>query len=448
MEAGVSDPVSIGPPLYAAVAVPSSQLSAIVGSNPNPGEAVLLPATNYLRPDALGQGEAGDFSNLDEFTIETWMRIGSTPAGTQAIFYGPDTGGSNLQYRLDLSSARILTWTVRNSINVNIPTAASTALVVDTWHHVVCQTYNSAARLWIDGVQQPTSAWVAMVADPAVAGGTFTVGDGAGTVTMAFDEMAMYRHGLTPDRIAAHYAAGVSRGFARGQAAGQRITAVLDAAGSQAATSIQAGTRTVEGMFMVGQAPLDEIRRAVRADNVDAVFFAGRDGTLTYLNAGHRSASPYNTVQATFDDDGTDLPYQGLTLDYSDSLLANQWDVTRTGGETQTVTDTASIAAYYKRPQSISDVPVTTDGEASAIATAMLAKYKDPMTRITEITLMTDDPAVTEAVFRRDIGDRIRVFRTPPGGGARIDQTLFIQKISVDASPSGPWRVTWAVSPV
>ena len=447
MEAGVSDPVSIGPPLYAAVSTPSSELSAIVGTNPNPSESVVLPATNYLRTDALGQGEAGDFSNLADFTVETWLRIGGTPAGSQAIFYGPACDGAGIQYRLDLSSARALTWTVRNSLNATV-SAASTGINEDEWYHVVCQTYDSGVRLWLNGTQVASTSWSAMVVDPATAGGYFTVGDGAGTVTVVYDEMAMYRHGLTADRIQAHYQAGVNRGFLRGQASGHRVAAVVDASTSQAATDIDTGARTVEGVFMVGQAPLDEIRRAVRADNVDALFFAARDGTLTYLDADHRSVSPHSTVQATFDDDGTDLPYQGLELDYSDSLLANQWDVTRTGGLTETSTDTASIAAYYKRPQSISDVPVTDDTEASDIAAAMLAKYKDPMTRVTSITMTTDTPAVTENIFRREVGDRIRVFRTPPGGGTRIDQTLFIQKIQVDATPSGPWRVTWAVSPV
>jgi hypothetical protein len=37
---------------------------------------------------------------------------------------------------------------------------------------------------------------------------------------------------------------------------------------------------------------------------------------------------------------------------------------------------------------------------------------------------------------------------TPPGGGARIDQTSFIQKIEVEGTPSGPWKIRLGVSPV
>jgi pentose-5-phosphate-3-epimerase len=78
----------------------------------------------------------------------------------------------------------------------------------------------------------------------------------------------------------------------------------------------------------------------------------------------------------------------------------------------------------------------------------MLSKYKQPFERVTQITILTVDPGATAAAFRLDIGSRIEVLRTPPGGGARLDQVLFIQKIDVSADPSGVWRIVWGVSPV
>jgi hypothetical protein len=199
---------------------------------------------------------------------------------------------------------------------------------------------------------------------------------------------------------------------------------------------------------MHGQNPLGEMRRAENAEAIDAVLFISRSGEVVFLADGHRSSSPYNTVQATFNDDGTDLPYLDIDIDYSESFLANEWNVTRAGGTTQSASDTTSIARYYKRPQSLTDLPVTSDGHASAIATAMKNKYREPMTRITTLVPKMSDPDTAEAVFRLDIGDRIRVFRTPPGGGARIDQTLFVQKIEESGAPGQPWSVKLGVSPV
>ena len=43
----------------------------------------------------------------------------------------------------------------------------------------------------------------------------------------------------------------------------------------------------------------------------------------------------------------------------------------------------------------------------------MLAKYKDPMTRIVRLELFSTGPGTVGNIFRREIGDRIRVFRTP-----------------------------------
>jgi hypothetical protein len=71
------------------------------------------------------------------------------------------------------------------------------------------------------------------------------------------------------------------------------------------------------------------------------------------------------------------------------------------------------------------------------------------MTRIQSLTVLAANTDVTDQVFRLlDIGSRIRVLRTPPGGGSRIDQTLFVQNIAVDAEPGHPWRITLGVSPL
>jgi hypothetical protein len=180
------------------------------------------------------------------------------------------------------------------------------------------------------------------------------------------------------------------------------------------------------------------------------VFFTAKDGTLTFLDSAHRSVSPWNTVQATFGDEGTagQLPYLDVDVDYSEAFLVNEWNVTRDGGLLQTASDATSIARYFKRSQSLSGAPMVSDADAATVAAAMLAKYKDPMQRVTSISLNTLDLEVVNNVFRRELGDRVRVIRTLPGGGW-FDQTLFIQKISVSGqNDGGPWQIALGVSPV
>ena len=58
------------------------------------------------------------------------------------------------------------------------------------------------------------------------------------------------------------------------------------------------------------------------------------------------------------------------------------------------------------------------------------------------------DAETMRLAFQRDLMDRVEIFRTPPGGGARIDQVLFIQKIEISGTPGMPPDVTFGVSPL
>jgi Concanavalin A-like lectin/glucanases superfamily len=445
--------------LHGPTAPTSVTPGAIVGEELSlPRAGISLAAGQILRTNDLGPFETPDVGGLGEFTIEVWMKADSlSPSGgSDYVMAGPGTGGSGTtrQWDIKLATGGILSFTVRDMAPAANTATSSVAIITNTWYHVVGALQGGNVRIYINGTQAGSTAWpVSLIESNAFIPGTadFFLGDGsgAGSVAFTFDELAVYRHGLSAARILEHYHAGTQRGYTS-SLTGDRIKAVLDTVASQAPRQIGTGARTVGPAYMSGQSPLESIRSATKAEAVDAVLFTDRSGGIVFLDSAHRSSSPYDTVQATFDDDGTDLPYADITLDYSESFLSNEWSVTRAGFDavTQTVSDTTSTAKYYKRPQSITGIPVTTDGQALTIATALLAKYKDPMTRVTSITLTSDTPAVAEAIFRRDIGDRIRVFRTPPGGGARIDQTLFIQKIEITATPYSPWQVKWAVSPL
>jgi len=143
------------------------------------------------------------------------------------------------------------------------------------------------------------------------------------------------------------------------------------------------------------------------------------------------------------------IPYEDLTTDFSEAFLTNEWNVTATNQLVATASDATSIARYFKRSQSITDVPVSTAGVTAGMAAALVGKYKEPFPRVTKLGLTTAVPDVTEAAFRRELGDCIEVRRTPPGGGNRIDQTLFIQKIEVaGTNDRTPWTIDLAVSPL
>lgn len=427
---------------------------AIVGDTPNPYSAAYLNAGVYYTTGDLKAGDPGDMGGLVEFTIEFWYQFAALPASTQTIAFGPESATApNRQWIFNLLTTGAISFAARKNTPATI-TATGSTLSPGTWYHVVGRVVGNFLELVVNGVTAAGSVWG--TGTPVQAMGTTAgnlgmgINDSSTTVIAYFDEVAVYKIGLAADRILAHYEAGALRGFPYAQYPGERCIAVLDSVSSPAPRNIYLGSRRMTPSYMVGQSPLSELERAREAENVDAALFVSKDGTITFLDAGHRSSSPYNTTQMTFGDaGGSELAYEELSMDYSDDTLANKWDVTRTNGLTQTTSDATSISSYDTHPQSITDVPVTTDASAAAISTAMLAKYKDPILRGTSVAVNTVDINATEQVFRRDLGDRVRMLRTPPGGGSRIDQTLFIDEVSVSGSnDGGPWTMTLGLSPL
>jgi hypothetical protein len=273
--------------------------------------------------------------------------------------------------------------------------------------------------------------------------------DATATVT-ASDEFSVLARKLLP-------ASGTIPGAPPSREA--QIGAVLDLVSSQAPRRFQA--TSIAGyevaMTLARQSPLDLIRDIVKAEfdasylSTDAsvgAFFTDADGALVFLGGAHRRSAPYSTIQATFDDDGTDLPYLECEIDYSDSFLYNYATVTRTGGTEQVYSDAASIEAFDQRGLPLGDVALANDAVALILAQLLVTKHKDPFTRVTTIKPKMSDPNTAEAVYRLELMDRIRVLRTPPGGGARVDQTLFVQSIEHSGAPGVPPTCTLGVSPL
>jgi Concanavalin A-like lectin/glucanases superfamily len=447
--------MAIGQQLYDPTG--TGQITLISGAGPIVGdpEPVLQFATGgHLTTGTINLGDSGDAAGLGEMTIEAWVKPSTLAGGTNLICCGPTYGGATRQYYLQFNNTGTVSYIVRDSIPTAF-TVTSAVLAAANWYHLVGTIQAGSVRLYVNGTQVASTAWSGGNIPSSV--GTpfeFLVGDPGGTIVMQIADVAFYRFGLNAARVAAHYSAGVNTGFGQ-MLSGTRIGAVLDTVSSRAPRRLQAGQRSVTARYMSGQAPLDAIREAVSGEAVDAAFFVAADGALVFLDSAYRGSAPYNTIQVTFGDaGGSELAYDGVTVDYSENYLANKWNVTREGsaqqaGATMTSQDAASIASYFKREQSLTGLPVVADSDSQNIADAMLAKYKQPIQRIVSLALSTADPAVAEAIFRRELGDKIRVIRTPPGGGARLSQDLWIQSISISGSNDAkPWSVQWGVSPV
>jgi len=422
-----------------------------------------------------GTSAIGDYIGMGLFTLETWFKSSTSgSSGSTVLIQSPlDTTIPSTPFRLLHNVGGTIAIEVTNNSGTVYTATSTTVLTANVWYHLVgvWDVTAGTLKLYVNGVNEATTAQTGTTSqpdDPA----TFNVGNSSATYTRWFGHLAFYRQiALSASRILSHYQSGSQRGFPAGQLPGARIGAVLDSATSAAPRNLSVGVRPLQGVFMTGQPPLDELRRAKTGDNVDSLLFVSRNGTVTFLDATHRDTSPYNTVQAVFGDGrggttftlntstlngtdtlgttGTELPYSDVKTDFTESFLANIWNVTKDGGVTQNATDSASTSRYFDRPQSITDLPVISDSDASSVASSLLAKYQDPLERVTSIALDTSIPDVAAVALARDIGDRVEVVFTPPPGGGRLDQVAFIQKIQIDGDNSlVPWRIQWAVSPL
>jgi hypothetical protein len=411
---------------------------------------VSIEGTEFSSAPTLPPNGPGDAAGLNTMSFEMWFKTSdATPASTVYLALSPRTdGGTSAQWGLSLLTTGYIRATANNAAGTSYNTDSMSPIADNTWYHVAMTVQSAFTSLYINGVLQTPQAAFSSVFDVADVGAYLQIGNDTTTAGLQyFDEVAYYTYTLESARFVAHYEAGVSRGFPA-QDPGARITAVLNESNSVAATSIRAGSRQMIPAFMSGQSPLDELRKAEIADSVDSILFVAKDGTITFLDDGHRSVSPWNTVQATFDDDGTDLAYRELTLDYSETFLHNTIRVARVGGEGSTSTDATSVSRYSERLMQVADLPLTTDSDVATIATSLLAKYKDPMERITSLGVFLYDTVTISQVLALELADRIRILRTHPAGGARIDQTAFVQRIQLSSRPGQPITVTLGVSPL
>lgn len=223
---------------------------------------------------------------------------------------------------------------------------------------------------------------------------------------------------------------------------GTRFANVLDSAGWPAADrALAAGQSTMIASSLDKKAALEHLQEVEYSEN--GRFFISGDGKVTFHDRSTPLAAPYTESQGGFGDLEGALPVKDLVLAYDDSRLANEVICTREGGVAQTATDATSQTAYLTRTLERSGLLLSTDNEALSAAQYLLAAYKEPSLRAESITLA---PLKTDAlwphVLGRELGDRISLRFTPPGGGEASSHDYLIQGIEHDIGPSS-WQTRW-----
>jgi hypothetical protein len=216
-----------------------------------------------------------------------------------------------------------------------------------------------------------------------------------------------------------------------------RVNRILDrpeVAYSTATRNISTGVATL-GTFAYDDG--DSVAGALQqiAEAEDGRFFVARNGDATFQP---RITFTFATAVAIFSDAGTAIPYQTLDVLYGAETLYNSATITTKGNAIGTATDAASVSQYGINNYSLNDLPLVNAAAASALAENIVDKYKEPISRFSEISVLLNGltPTQQESLVTLEIGDAIEVSKSfTVGSPSTITQDVYVERIQHQISP-------------
>jgi hypothetical protein len=220
------------------------------------------------------------------------------------------------------------------------------------------------------------------------------------------------------------------------QASGTRINTVLDLAeiNYQGARSIDTGSSTL-GAFAISQDTNCLNYLQLINTSEQGYLFMSAAGTLTYKG---RSSVLNPVAGATFNTDGTGLPYQTLINQYGDELLYNYIVTQSPAGAAQTASNAASIALYQAQQYALTDLLNSTTSEVAGLGNYLLGKYQNPVLRFTGLSTQMNalSTANQNILLRLDLTSICTVVKNFVVGTPTTEtQTLIVSGISHSITP-------------
>ena len=197
---------------------------------------------------------------------------------------------------------------------------------------------------------------------------------------------------------------------------------------------IETGISTMQSLSAISENTLSVLQNIERSEN--GLLFMSKDGKLTFKS---RHTTFPSTPDATFSDDGSDIPY--LRVDYinDDNEIFNVVSLTRIGGTTQTVEDVGSQGKYLIRTLSRSGLYNDSDSEVNDAANFLLGKFKDALIRFDNLVVDLTEATTgnQNTILDREVGDVVKVELTPPGSGSpsQITSNEIIDSINYNITP-------------
>jgi hypothetical protein len=231
-------------------------------------------------------------------------------------------------------------------------------------------------------------------------------------------------------------------GGTAGQTTAQRVQSILTMiAWPPAFTSIGTGATTCVVDPGTTRTVLEAIQTAEFTEQ--GAFYIDENGVATFKGRQYvydaQAASP-----TVFNQTGG-ISYAGITFALDDKTIVNKATVTRIGGTAQTYSDATSIAQYFTRSITATNMLMQTDPVALSLATAYVDSRKETSIRIETITLDLMTPSYSAgitAALSLDFFNTVDITNEQPGGST-IQKKLQVQGIAHNITPN-TWSTTLA----
>lgn len=194
-------------------------------------------------------------------------------------------------------------------------------------------------------------------------------------------------------------------------------------------TDIDTGTAVLGAYQLSANTNALQYAQAI-AEAEQGYFFVARDGTLTFTD---RVSSAFsNPVAAFSDDDGTDIKYQTLSIQYGQEFLYNKVVATRQTGTPQIANDVASQDEYGITTLTLDGLLLSSDAAAQTLANDLLNLYAEPAFRFDGMGILVSaqSPADRQVLNRLELGEMVTVERNyVTGSPAQVTKNQTVERL-------------------
>ena len=183
----------------------------------------------------------------------------------------------------------------------------------------------------------------------------------------------------------------VITGGVSGQTSGQRINTILDNLLFPATMrAIDVGDVTVQADPGTSRTALTALKNAEFAEQ--GAFYIDDYGKATFKSRSNVTKTNGAAPITYFANDGSGIPYAGITFAHDDKLIVNQCSVQNIGGVVQNYTNAASLATYFPHTVTQSNVIGISDADAANVAAIYVQTRAATSIRIDQVSLDLTTP--------------------------------------------------------